>query len=503
MPRHVLLRKSHLREYNQKLSSTLCILRAPPDEVGRHEKSFVRHQTTAMPSEEMPVLPEEILQLVFEQLRHPLDKLDHRSRQEFTTTICAICLTSKQCLRLARPILYRNVHFTAGLSPEARIQKFSQSVVQHSQLAKLVQEMSFDDWGLDSQDDIDNGAATNARYPPPRSLRSTYAEALGSLTPYYPGLINEIELVDAIMSGTEDALIACILTQCSNLQKLSLVIPHSFKESWTHNILKCASITQHWQQDHSTEVSTKALPHLKEFRTEHWDTENATRITNISEVLRIPSLRKYHGFAVDVSIENHPLQGHPDPMRPFNIETFQLQYSLADADGISNLLRCCPNLKHLSIGFGPSTVGFSELQFDDVGNALRAHGKKLKSLTLDIEESDFDEMQEQDVIAPLGSLKSLEELKVLKIPKVALWGEEDEDDASSAGVEDLEDILPASLRKLFILCAGPSNEEEAGQIKAALEEMGNLRLVKFGRERFSKNEDETEEIGAGNEDAER
>lgn len=434
----------------------------------------------------MPVFPEEVLQLVFEQLRSPQDKADYRGHEEFITTICAICLTSKQCLRLARPILYRNVHFMAGPSPGKWIRKFSQTVVQHSQLARLVQEISFDDWGLRSQDDIDNGTSPNPTHPPPSSLRSTYAEALGSLAPYYPGLINEIELVDAIMTGAEDALIACILTQCSNLERLSLLIPHGFEESWTHSILKCAGITQRWQQDNSTEVSAKALPHLKEFQTQHWDTENATWITQISNVLRIPSLRKYHGFAVDVSIGSHPFQGHPDPMRPFNIETIQLQYSLADADGISNLLRCCPNLQHLSIEFGPSTVGDLDLDFDDFGNALRAHGKKLKSLALDIGESDFNDLHEERGIAPLGDMRSLEELEVLKVPDVTLWGEEDEDDAELEGMNELVDILPTSLRKLFIFGEGASEEEKTAQIGAALHQMGNLKLVHFNGKRFIK-----------------
>lgn len=391
----------------------------------------------------------------------------------------------------------------AGPSPGKRIRKFSQTVVQHPQLARLVQEISFDDWGVHSQDDIDNGTSTNTTHPPPSSLRSTYAEAIGSLTPYHPGLINEIELVDAVMTGTDDALIACILTQCSNLEKVNILIPHGFEESWTHSILKCAGITQRWQQDNSTEVSTKALPRLKEFRTQHWDTEDATRITHISEVLRIPSLRKYHGFAVDVSINNHPVQGHPDPMRPFNVETFQLQYSIADADGLSNLLRCCPNLRHLSIELGPSTVGDLDLDFDDFGNALRAHGKKLKSLTLDIEESDFIEWREEDVIAPLGSLKSLDELEILRLPEVALWGEGDEDDAGRERIGNLVDILPVSLRKLFIFGEGDSNEEEkTAQIEAALDAMGNLILVTFGTERYLTEDGEIEDPGISNENEE-
>ncbi|KAF4483362.1 hypothetical protein CGGC5_v009985 [Colletotrichum fructicola Nara gc5] len=113
--------------------------------------------------------------------------------------------------------------------------------------------------------------------------------------------------------------------------------------------------------------------------------------------------------------------------------------SLADADGICDLLRTCPLLQTLEITWGSSTVGDSTLDFDHIGRVLREHGTGLVELDLDCLEC-FS-FEEAEWSGKIGDLRGLQHLKHL---------DEEEETANENPISEdsLESLLPESLETL-------------------------------------------------------
>ncbi|CAK4033697.1 hypothetical protein FE78DRAFT_85107 [Lecanosticta acicola] len=420
----------------------------------------------ASPITGTPYLPEEILQLIFEQLKISLDRKGYNDKRQTRATLATACLASKQCRRLAQPVLYHTIDLESAYGEDEKFYRLSDTLARSSFLSGLVHELKVEYWDFRPGTDLDpfdDGGTYETKHML-ESSRPEFERAMGSMRDFVHPIRSTRSgtLLQAAYAGSLDAHLAFILTQCRNLERLGLTIPVDFDESWVSAVLEHAAAMCHLTNasapsGSSTLASGSLLPCLKQFDTEHWDTENATDITDISDILGITTLTKYHGFAVDVTPGENPLK-----IKPYTLEKIELLYSIIDGEGLARLLSCCPKLSSLSIEWGGATVGDCEISWDAIGTALREHGRGMKRLQFDYTHSMlFEQGDDEPVHPPLGDLKPLTSLTYLEVPAVALFGQDDDlvEGYPHFELPILADNLPASLKTLKIMQWGELDEE--------------------------------------------
>ncbi|KAK8104608.1 uncharacterized protein PG998_011641 [Apiospora kogelbergensis] len=198
------------------------------------------------------------------------------------------------------------------------------------------------------------------------------------------------------------------------------------------------------------------------------ETRGALQMRLIQDVLLLPRLERFHGVCVDLNTRlttGRTLRGSLSPPKSSNVRDVILDYSLVEADGLLDLLRTCPLLQKLSIGWADWDVGESALDWEGFGNALREHGSNLEFLNLDCREC--SEYETGDWGDTIGDLSGLQRLQYLSLPHDVLLGnkrgvptnpyDEDVDSEESEDVNDgpdlrLEPLLPRSLKSLLLYC---------------------------------------------------
>lgn len=390
--------------------------------------------------------------------------------------LASLCRASSRFLRLARPILYRSLPATTWKIQELLLP----TLHQHPHIAKYVENI-----------DLGEGVFTRDEFA---SLVLPYYEAHSPPTP-------RSEEIKARLSGfrtgpewpedASDIWFAHCIALLPNLKTLELstrnnnvlllsVIRHAVAEEAAERAAggqdshPGTGETTLPEQSQSGIPSTLASPvqwpskplsKLEEFRVNMQDTESAVRLRHIQELFLLPRIRTFRGFAVDLDTTLSSTAGH-FPRPSSSLSHLHLSYSLAEAAGIRDLLFTCPGLRTLDICWGPSTVGDSHLDFDQIGGVLREHGTGLDVLDLDCRESFWYE--EGEATGKVGSLRALQCLRRLSLPLDILLGSEDElsgldkvgyeDDNSAASDDDtkgdpvsktsLETLLPDSLESL-------------------------------------------------------
>ncbi|KAL0935177.1 uncharacterized protein CTRU02_209768 [Colletotrichum truncatum] len=395
-------------------------------------------------------LPDHVWSLVFSQLEYPIREATFSSECQWSepdtsglTTLSRLCQTSSRFLRLARRVLYRSLPLDNW-----RIHKRLLSTLhQHSYLTEYVENVVLGE-GVFSRDEMASllqpyySKTLQQPSSKPGSLEAALREFLDG--PEWP-------------EGGPDIW----FTHCANLLpnlKLLQYATRSFDELFPAIIRQAA------------EPEPKELVPLSkivEFRISNQDTELAVRLQYIQELFLLPQLEIFRGCAVDLNT-TLAAPGQTPEQQPRQSNSLRHAYftdSLAEADGICDILRTCPSLQTFSMTWGSATVGDSYLNFDLIGKALREHGTSLEVLVLNCQECLWYDIGETQ--GKLGDLQALKHLKHLSLPEAILLGsedelsgmdkvgddEEDEDGEDPITADSLEPLLPESLESLrFYSC---------------------------------------------------
>lgn len=189
---------------------------------------------------------------------------------------------------------------------------------------------------------------------------------------------------------------------------------------------------------------------------QHWDTENCVMIAEIWDLLRLDSLKAFHGHAIDFTSDIGDDEDGVQvtlPQNRFKLQQVHLDMSIVDAPGLTHLLSCCPDLEVLSIHWGGALQGDCAIWWDQFGTALRdcPSVAKLKTVAFDISDSDYyaGDGATFEVHPALGDLTSLSSLESLEVPAVALWGLEAHV-LVNANLPSIVHTLPPALKRLGI-----------------------------------------------------
>ncbi|KAF4875387.1 hypothetical protein CGCSCA1_v005444 [Colletotrichum siamense] len=418
--------------------------------------------------------PDEVWTLILGQLefdtRGPDYTNENEPGSEGLAALSRLCRTSSRFLRLARPFLYRSL----PLSNWRLHKHLLHTLHQNPHLARSVENVTLGE-GVFSRDDITS------------LLLPYYSEASPQSDPRSAAIDAALRVVadgEEWQEGVPDLWFAHCATILPNLKSLEYAT-RSFDTLFPEIITRAASqgvngpvvdgegphtvvqetpLASQTQQDTtSATMSQSSLPlaKLEEFRIRNQDTELAVRLINYQDLFLLPQLQTFRGWAVD--LDTSLAASAQTPRRLSSLRYAHFIDSLAEADGICDLLRTCPSLETLEITWGSSLVGDSTLDFDHIGRVLREHGAGLVELDLDCREC-FS-FEEAEWSGKIGDLRGLQRLKHLSVPQPIMLGKEDdllpslsnvgdsdeeEETADEAPISEdsLESLLPESLETL-------------------------------------------------------
>ncbi|KAI1134102.1 hypothetical protein F5Y05DRAFT_399687 [Hypoxylon sp. FL0543] len=407
----------------------------------------------------LPQLPNEILLQIFKLLRPSLtqETFGQFRLPPDPIPLARLCSLSKHLRELAEPLLYHTIP-DQGVKTRTRLLR---TLTQRPDLAEAVRAIDLD-W----------------KDVPANVLQDLFEARRGHLN--LPENV-ETQLSDALRAGNAGAEVILILSVLPNIKLLEFACNHDAVAMVTRFFGDIAGSLE------EQSGQKRPLSQLKELRLRHWDTEGATMIADVDDML-LPTVRILRGWAMNWEVYPGMLE---TPQRQLKLEHIDLSDSLCNAEGLANILSRCPDLRSLWIQWGSSTVGGGdELDFTRMGAALRAHGRKLEELMLDFrEEFTYDQ---GEGIGRIGSLRELSSLKMLAIQQDVLVGDETESDEDSDSDSSdssrhpaltLEQVLPASLEKLRLYSCQPYEESLDEQLYNMIAggRMKNLRKIRVTR----------------------
>ncbi|KAK5717829.1 hypothetical protein LTR15_008670 [Elasticomyces elasticus] len=365
----------------------------------------------------MAALPEELLQQVFSQQPVSSD----------LSTMANISLANRTCYRVVKPHLYHTLSL-GHCSQTRRRRDLLQTLLQNPDTGTLVRSFYVEGWEMEPTFLLPEVWRPE---PMPHDLMSDALVAVdGAGLPISLRDPFRLQLAGGV-EDAPDAEIALLLLLIPNMRFLAISLVYYMQES----LFMC--MIQH-----------RPLHQLSEVNVEHWDTEDSSSMDGLVALLQLPALDTFRGRAIDCNAESSTLLApvHSTLKRVF------LYMSLLDDGGLQNLLLACPDLETLSVHWGPETIGETSIDYSAIGQALREHGHKLKSLHLTPEDVDFPE--DMDINSPLGSLTELTALRFLDVTYHALCA------AKDTSPDHLRRILPHSLRTLRIDAKDASSGED-------------------------------------------
>ncbi|OTA88255.1 hypothetical protein M434DRAFT_399089 [Hypoxylon sp. CO27-5] len=308
----------------------------------------------------MSHLPNEILMNIFSCLRISLttQTFEYGRNLPFInlSTLASLCRASKRFQGLAQPLLYHTVPRQYNDTNARLLQTLSRC----PHLAEMVRSIDLE-----------------ASEIPPPVLHESFEVARDRLN--LPSSDIESELEDALDSEESGADVVLILSLLPNLELLEYTCRYGEYDLILRFLNEVAySLIPGTPETDSGEVAP--LSRLGEVRLRHWDTEYTTSIFAVEEFL-LPTLHTLRGWSISWNEPRGTLEGLQTRL---NLKHIYLDSTLCNAEGFKDLLSRCPDLQTLRIGWGSATVGDdSELDFQQIGVALRNHAHNLEEFTPD------------------------------------------------------------------------------------------------------------------------
>lgn len=385
----------------------------------------------------VPLLPEELLELIFSYFKPSEDLLDGTidkcsnppKEREDSETLAYICLVSKQCCRLAQPYLYHTIHLVAGNSPydgSNKLQRLVRTLVYQPVFASYVVKLCVD--GVFLEDAWGERDAWDL----------SYEDAIDSSYAFDQDDVSRQDLLDNLRHGTSGAHTALLLAMCQDAQSMRITLPESHY-GFTGRVLFHAGRGS----DPSVESKSLALSYLKVLALQNSDDESIP-LSDFANLFSLPKLEVFRGYGIDCTADDSQYD-----IFASNLTRIDLWHCLVDAEGLRVILQACPKLEDIAITWGDELLGVCEINFNDIGRHLEQYGKSLRNVTFDTTQAECD----YGGRGGLGDLSSMESLKILSVPADVLVG----------GHVRTEVFLPTSLECLDLDLAGFLQDEDFWQ----------------------------------------
>ncbi|CZT22445.1 uncharacterized protein RCC_08315 [Ramularia collo-cygni] len=409
-------------------------------------------------------LPEELLALIFSHLSvsktlcdDAIDRNHGDKPQDYAgtlSTLASLCLASKQCCRLARPLLYSTIYLDGGVDPaqgQHRLQKLVRTLVYQpmfsSYVAKLWMGAMFS--SCEQWNEEDSADSSHESWDLP------YEDVVDSSRAFDQDDLSRRDLLDSLRDGNQDAHVALLLALCQELRNLSITLHRGFYDTrcFTNQVLSNSGRGL----DPSIESTSLALSSLRVLSMHKSPDANDMFFSNITNELQLVSLEVFHGSGLDCTAENMEYDNFVS-----NLRRIDLDECIVDADGLKLIMQGCSKLEDLAVVWADNC----EVNFADIGTHLGRYGKCLKKLAL--EQFDFNGEG-----GGLGDLSQMTSLKTLVVVADLLVGTTDRTDIT----------LPKSLESLDVDLAGFLLDEDFWQQLRAVAERGkshNLQVINCG-----------------------
>lgn len=404
-------------------------------------------------------LPEELLQLICENLRPRHRCRDRTEHDAKSASLKNISRANKTLRRIAQSVLFYHLDFQKR--EWTYLRATLHVILDQPYLAAFVRKVSASDWvstnDLDSptESELDAALATAKNLP----LSSECSRDL------WRGLRGGLDF------GYEDPELALLLCLCTRLETLDLEIPGAETKSMVvHTMVDCTKLAP---------TTAVAIPFCQIREVYLWDVtyEGKVDVSGLKDFFQLPSLNKIHGEGFDDYDGGFNL-----PNICTQIQTMNLIYPMLSAKALEEILSICPRLTSLTLD-KVYFVPCNQLRYTKCGDVLRRCATKLEHLTTTTS-SYYHYLRPQGDI--LGSLDPLTQLKTVNMPINWLF------DYTSplAQQRELKDLLPDSLHSLR-LCArsgaldSPSARDFLqAQIRAVTQDarLGSLSEVEINRD---------------------
>ncbi|KAF2156528.1 hypothetical protein K461DRAFT_291431 [Myriangium duriaei CBS 260.36] len=353
--------------------------------------------------------------------------------------------------RIAQQRLYHDLNLK--LDHPAQLYNLLRTLTSQPWRASLVHSVKLSCW-----DPFDHVAQVGPGSPLTPKETFILIETTKTL-PLTPALAENVR--HGLQSGVIDAGLAMLIYICDQINSLEIIAHYFIGNSLFMSLLAETGSTVSKSPNRSVAGSSDFGQHyqmLSQVQVTHAD---AGDLQQLAPLIFLPSLQVFNGLTCNLSDGKHLSSNLKSNLRSLNLEE-----SLVDADGMSDLLKVCPGLVSLSIGYGSAYVGYCELSWTAVGNVLRNYGSRLESLTLDTSTSDI--LFHTDSEGILGSLSALTSLQKLHLPVNALVPQ------SLHNNQHLEDMMPGSLRCLHVQSKEDSIDKEGLDVQLR-QLMGSLK----------------------------
>jgi hypothetical protein len=313
-----------------------------------------------------PDLPEEILQLIFSHLSAPEDD---EERVPINHTLTSICLVSKQCYRLAQPLLYQTLWLHN--QPISTIKLLVRTLIYQPMIAELVRELSLGEC-LEDEADPDTSIVEI------ESLES-YEDVVNASTSLAEDLRQLV--VNGLSEGDLAANVAMLFIVCRNLQNLDIPLLRGYNKFVTGNVLEAAG-RDHEQSDEFNDALP--LSQLKEIFIRCGNEDEPLRMSDLAWLIHIGRLETFRGDGIEVA------QVQPGEYGvPCGVKHLHLSSSYCDAHSLEALLEIC---ELETFGLELRAEGCL-ITYEWIGSYLTEHARGLREVCVDTSVSESKPLQ--------------------------------------------------------------------------------------------------------------
>ncbi|KAK4560656.1 hypothetical protein LTR86_005234 [Recurvomyces mirabilis] len=389
-------------------------------------------------------LPEEIIQLIISAILPGIQtsrsKDENHIRQK---TLTGLLLVNKQLYRICLPSLYHTLD-TRDFSWKQLVGVLN-AIIRRPELAGHVKVIRFICWNVSSTWNIDEENSRVCRVPV--SLQ------LAALDDIDCAPARHVQWKRGLLMLDQDAQLALLLSLCTGLEIVDLILPSLFAGSLTRAMLchysglpeLMTTLTPEFfpQKQHLIALAAQGTPpshhwpNLHEVRAANYDQSSGSiklRMPSLLPLLLSSPLQTARLSNIEIT-DSNDLHG----CRFANLERIYLSRVVMDHRGLAAILGASPLLQVFSVEW--HDVG--GMKYSELGDALRAHACSLRKLIVKLILKDRVWTVPGSALSPgMGCLRSLEQLQYLSAPAEALFGEQEMPDDEFHNDWDLSDGEP-------------------------------------------------------------
>lgn len=327
-------------------------------------KSVHPYRQHANHNNTVSALPEEILQLIVEQLHTGTVFESRESSSARAKTLPSLCLSSRACNRIARPILYNTFH--TGHHGYEGVRFFLRTLIKRPELAQSVRELYIGHREM-SVAGNHNACFTTVEVESPFTVEDYLAAA--SKFRRKNASVEAMWIAD-LRLGRRDAEVALCLSLCSRVERL--VFEDCTLDRWgylrpnwiTTTIIQ--AVDHHKRRTHADDMPSATscdgghrpvkmqdaplLAKLREVELRHQHDEspraNLMQFRHLDSLIALPAIQSIRARGVALMLL-HPRRF--EPSSPSTLKHLYVGSSTFSEHTLHEVLKICPALESLSI----------------------------------------------------------------------------------------------------------------------------------------------------------